>query len=1542
MLIIGQLGAQVSAVHQTFSDSLKLALNATRKSEAIALAATFDLQWQHTNEGLRKIILSQYRQMKSSGFHLVPELTAYLSAALSAGKKLPEGRFRQWLSLTDSVIKHETISRASRYFATSGLFFHNQGLRNDKSFRVTAHVPDFDFEFRNAMDSDIDTVLAQADSTLNINYPSWIQPVSPPQLNGALLNFRKINIRAVIGSDSILIEQASGSYSLSDQILNGIGGIVRWKDSGYNLPGVVYRISGPWTIDLNKSEIRFEQGRLSYEGMLANPVWGILTFKSSEKHLNKRNPVFQSYESNIHQNRLTYPGLEFSGGLTLSGQEITNGSVSGAPSILELKTEKLKRFNITAAIFDFKDSTVAVKDAAVRIYHGRDSIFHPSVDLLFDAANARMLISKSKGKFKDAPYASSYFGVDFSGERLRWDLKSDSIDIYSESAAAQAPVVIESRTHFNLSDFLLLGGVGFSFHPVVLVSTYAMEKKTNTFFADDLVKKYKRKPGEIQMALDFLAQKGLVDYDQKTGKVTVKERAIHLTRSFKNKSDYDNLKILAVTEGAPNVSMNLQNLKMKVRGVEEVKVSDSLNLFIKPDSSTLDIGMDRDMNFSGKVTAGNFEINGKDFRFKYDSFIIDLTQIDSIRFLIEERNAKGQKFRRRLNNSLIGGDSTLVATSGISSGKTNGRLYINKPDNKSGKKKIPFFPRLDAETGGIVYFDRKDILGGVYGRKIFFLAPPFKLDSLEMADPASINFDGSFITNGIFPVFKERLHAMPDRSLGFNHKIPAAGYNLYLGEGKLNGAINLDNKGIVGSGKIDYLAAHVTSDNFVFYQDSVVTQSNDGWIEEKLVHDVSFPLIRFPEFKLKWIPGVDEFGIKSLKGPFSLYEGVASLTGDLVVSRKGVLGSGILLTRGSKVVSGEMLFASKTFNARHAEFIVATDDPQKPAVDARDVKLFFDLPNSMAEINPEREGDAAINFPFAQYKTSISTARWDLNNQKILMQKDAHVDLENSYFYSTRKDMDSLVFLATEANYDMKTQALQISGIPEIQVADARIIPDQGKILVGENSVISKLKNAIVLLDTVHGYHRLSDAEIEINSRKSLSGFGTYEYVNAFQDTFKIRMSNFSLDTISEKLISKNAAQRYQTVAFGEVVDKDNLFLAPQIYFKGKMTMKASHPSLILDGYVKLDLKRIKPYDTWISYSQTANTREIMIDFDQAITEEGRRASAGIHFATDNDLYVTFITEKRESDHEDFFTPSGMLFFDTVAREFRIEDPLKTSGEKLSGKVLAYHEKNQEVKFEGAVNFFREQKDFKVEASAVGFGNVDTDQVTLNALLSLDFDMPPAMNTALGLALAEVVKNENVSEGIGDATEFLYKLANLIGERPARDYEKKSLQSYFPLAAVPGMARPIVFSSVDLKWSPKHKAFYSEGALGLSHLGKTDINGAFEGFMKIKKNEDGSPSFHLFLKASPDVWFFIGLEDNRLMMHASMEQINQQISKHSNAGKAKAGEMVFIPGSDEETLEFINKYRSDFLQIDTPYDLGGSSSAALKQEKKKDEKDDGF
>ena len=209
--------------------------------------------------------------------------------------------------------------------------------------------------------------------------------------------------------------------------------------------------------------------------------------------------------------------------------------------------------------------------------------------------------------------------------------------------------------------------------------------------------------------------------------------------------------------------------------------------------------------------------------------------------------------------------------------------------------------------------------------------------------------------------------------------------------------------------------------------------------------------------------------------------------------------------------------------------------------------------------------------------------------------------------------------------------------------------------------------------------------------------------------------------------------------------------------------------------------------------------------------------------------------------------------------------------------------------------------------------------------------------------LIEVVKAEGGAEGLGDQTELLYKIADIVGEKLVKDYEQRSLQNYVSLSTIPALAQPLVFANVNLKWSQKFKAFYSEGNLGMSNMGRYDINGTFEGFMEIRKNEDGSPVFHVFIKASPDAWYYFGFEDNRLMVQSSNIALTDFISKKTNSAKAKVGDLIFIPGSDEEVLAFINRFRQNYYGIEAPYELNSATSAVKKKEKKdaKDE-DDGF
>ncbi|NJN42924.1 MAG: hypothetical protein HC811_12520 [Flammeovirgaceae bacterium] len=524
----------------------------------------------------------------------------------------------------------------------------------------------------------------------------------------------------------------------------------------------------------------------------------------------------------------------------------------------------------------------------------------------------------------------------------------------------------------------------------------------------------------------------------------------------------------------------------------------------------------------------------------------------------------------------------------------------------------------------------------------------------------------------MFPAFQESLHTMADKSLGFTHKIPSTGYPLYQGDGKIVGAMSLDNAGIRATGKIDYLAASVESNDYIFYPDSVVAEGSVGQLQEKQFASIIYPQVTFPDFRLNWKPKQDRFDVTNTGDPFSFYNGSASFNGKLTVSKKGVGGQGEFLTLGSITRSDNFSFTAKEFSARHSQFQVQTSNPEKPALAGENVSVSFNLAENSAVISPEVAGEAAIEFPYAQFKTSIPEAKWDLSSQKIVMSKDPNVPIEDSYFYTTRDDLDSLNFNAEKAEYDINSQQLKVSGIPYIIVADAKITPENNEILILENSKIGRLNNTTIVLDTLMGYHRLTEGVIDIISRKEFAGNATYQYVNAVNDTFAIKLTNFHLEDIP--VDPRKKRQPYEatkeTVAEGSVKVSDSMLLAPRIYYKGDMVMFATRPALQLRGYTRLDLRKIPRYNTWLRYDQSGDEKEFFLDFDNAITEEGRKAEAGLHFATDNSLYITFVSDKKDIDDESFFLPSGSLFFDKETGEFIIEDRLKATGEKLTGKVF--------------------------------------------------------------------------------------------------------------------------------------------------------------------------------------------------------------------------------------------------------------------------------
>jgi hypothetical protein len=1544
-----------------FADSVRIELENTRMMEAQVIGAGFTTAWQNLGLDHQALIRRQVYAMKKKRYKLSSQMVYYFGAIANAVNT--DGadvvKLDGFLRVADKVLDKLRPDKATSFFRASREFFEHHALYFDNTFRLYARDDDYAFEYIEFVPPPVDTTYTEPtqeetdswndyDTVQQEIKPYWETLPPPPAIEGPAIRFNRVTLNWVTRYDSVFLRNTAGVFSLSDYNFVGENGSFDWTPAGLN-PDSVYCNFTQYSFSAKRPELKADLVRLTYIGKTPGFIPGKFEFKSQQRadSILSTYPRFTSYESNLDIKGLGPETLVYRGGFSLVGPRIMSRNVNNDLARIELQDESGKRFSARSREFVFQDSSVLSNQTTFAIYQGNDSIAHRQVRLKYDYAKDQVVLQSEKGSMRNTPYVSSYFNVDFSANLIRWDLKKDSINFLTQGGRTTVPMIVESVDYYDPEDFKVLEGVGFNFHPLVMVANYCIINNTRSIHSGDLAQYYGFSILDIQKAIEFLAIKGMVEYWPNGDLIIVKEKAITMYQGYKKQSDYDNMKIHSVIGSAPNASLNLKQGEMVIRGVEEFQVSDSLNVLIEPDSAIITLLRNRDIKFNGTITAGNFEITGKDFTLKYDSFFIDMQHIDSINFYAMEKNARGQMVRKKINNSMVGSDSTTSAAAGMSTAAQKaGTLYINRPGNKSGLKKIPNYPRLDAEAGGVIYFDRPEVLGGVYDRSVFFVVPPFKLDSLNDADPTAINFDGTFVSNGMFPSFKEKLHTMPDKSLGFTHITPREGYALYKGDGNLRGEIRLDNRGIRSTGTISYFAATVFSPDFIFYPDSVIARGSRVKIQEKQFGSVKFPQASFGNYQMKWNPKLDQMRLKNIGEPFNFYDSTAQLTGIVTITKNGVVGAGKLDTRGTEIRSRDMSFSSQDFGARHARFKAQSGDPNKPLIDGTDVRVRFNLQENYANISPEIEGVAAIDFPFAQFKTSIPNARWDLNTQKIKMSKNPDDPIESSYFYTTRKELDSLSFYAEAAEYDLNKQELQVSGIPYIVVADAKITPDKGQVLILENARIGTLKNTTIILDTLNGYHRLTEGVVDIVSRKEFSGYATYQYVNLLRDTFAIKMTDFHLEAIAEEEPTRKSNRRkslasMQTVATGSVTDADRMVLGAGMFYKGNLVMYATKPALTLDGYIKLDIKKLKNYNAWIQYKQSGDETEVLIPFETAVSEEGKKVDAGLHFtAAENNLYISFLNEKNEED-EDFFVPAGTLHYDTASREYRIEDLEKAAGTKLSGKVFSYNDENSQIRFEGPINLLNGTKDFNVTATALGQGNIETNDIQMNTLVLISTTAAAGAFDIMARDIQLVIQNEGAEEGLGDQTELLYKIADIVGERVARDFESRSTQGYVSLGTLAPLARSLTFANVNFKWSKNHHAFYSEGSLGLSNIGKNDINGAFEGFMEVKKNEDGGPVFNIFFKASPDSWYYISYEDNRLLLYSSNADFNTIVSKKTNSGKAKVGEMVFIPGSEEETLAFVNRFRKEYYGIEVPYSLSDGTASNKKKEEKKEE-GDGF
>ena len=1377
-----------------------------------------------------------------------------------------------------------------------------------------------------AQEVDIETLKAQARGEYVEPEKTASDPFNEPMMEmynelGAIIHLKRGDIVFSSQSDTFSIEKAEGYFLFEQKLFRGQDGYVDWTAYGQPKEAMQVRL-GQYEFLAKDHEFKFENVTFRQPSKIDNTINGELYLNMRPgRNLKGTYPRFISYNADTPIKGLGSEKLTFKGGVNYQGVNFYSKTAYDEASTLTGTVNGELRFKALSKdfIFSNKDSMVSASKADVTLYHNNDSIFHPAVEFKYDYQKDYLEMETSVEGYKTTPFRSSYYNMDLTGDLLSWDLNSDSLNISITSARADVPLMLESKDFYSADRYFDLSQI-FSFHPLIAAVNMA-NKSGGTFYTSSMARQYKLDEGLINKAMELLMARGLVKYDEITGAVEIQEKGYHYLESSKENRDYDDLIISSVIANAPNATFSFKDSVLTVRGVDKFLVSDSLDVIITPTNKEIRVLKNRDIEFDGALDAGNFQFNGEQFTFRYDSFLVNLAKIDSIELRVEMDAGK----REVLSNQLE---------------KTSGVLRINDPSNKSALKSMPEFPIFSSSENASVVFDKSDVLKGAYDSTVYFDVPPFMLDSVADADPSQYAFEGTFHSNGILPVFNENLKVMEDKSFGFIHAIPDSGYNLYSTGGRLYGEVQLDKKGITSPGVIEYLTGTFDNERATMFLDSlVVPKGIKGGLQAGFIDTVSYPAMSIEAYSMDWRAKRDSMIIRNLEKekPFSIFEDQAKLRGEMTLRKTGLFGSGELKISGSTLNSDSIAFTINDFEARNSKFLLNADNSAKPILSAEEVRLNFDVENQLATIEPEVAGAAAIEFPFAQFKTSIPSAVWDVNNKLVTMSKPEDTPLEQSFFYSTNKRLDSLAFYGTDALYNIDSKELKVTGIPYIKVADALITPEGKELTILENSKIDRLTNAVILMDTSGVYHRLYDANIEILSRTSFKGRGTYELVNAVQDTFAIQFNDF-------QFIEKDKDHGPHTRAGGTVKAEEGIRISPGFIYEGKVTMYAYKKALELQGAVKVDLEKLNERNIWIEYSSNDDIQEVIIPFDEARTRQGQPLNAGIHFDK-QEPYMSFITEKRSITDDDFFVPrGGVLYYDADNGSFRIDNPNKKEdpSQYFAGSMFSYNEDEQKVSFEGKLSFMAGNNVQNIQAAGKGTGNLDSTKFEVDAMFTMGFGMPLEAQTAFAGNLKEMGEKLGVAKAHEDRSELIYKVAEFIGDDATRKWDRsyQTLPTSLVNASGGLLNKDQVISNIHLKWSPQNKAFYSEGKISVSNVSNVDLNMTLDGYMEIRKTPEGDV-MNLLLEMTDGTWYYFMYDGFVLEAFSSNDAFNAQIP-NINTGKSKVGGFRPIPSSKERIIQWVVDFKKLYFGIDEPYQLLMASESSQTLKKKGTVEGDGF
>ncbi|HQH23604.1 MAG TPA: hypothetical protein PLM01_01330 [Bacteroidales bacterium] len=1261
--------------------------------------------------------------------------------------------------------------------------------------------------------------------------------------------------------DSTEIYNVYGSYYPEIQEFHGKKGIITWEKAGYSREEVYAEISD-FIISTAKDNFTIDSARLHHKTYFREPVYGVLydkaiAFSQKEK---ADFPRFETYTKEFKLENL-YRGVDYQGGLAFEGATVKGRGGNNMPARITVYKDDTLRITVKTPEFIFTKAGLTGPETSMAIYIGKDSIYHSNLSFSYNAEQHQVNFFRGNNPISRSPSFNSFHMLDMYFEYLSWNLDDSKIVFSRSRGSSIGKAHFESASFFDSRLFMDLAGID-EYHPLMQLKKFSEWYYSETFPVAEFAA-WLNRPAEAVTGLCIdLANRGFLFYDRTYNEVTLKKKVNDFLTAFAKKKDYDILRFNSETK-APldNAVLDTKNNQMTVNGVSNVHLSDSQKVAIFPYNQQIRIGRNRDMDFDGVVEAGLFTIFGHNFRFSYDTFKINLANIDSIRIAVEidEVDAYGNPLVKAMDNLLE---------------LTNADLFIDDPDNKSGLKNLTQYPMVGVKKDSYIFYDNIPGLENVYPREDFYFRIfPFVYENIDHFKIETINLPGEFAGGNILKPMRQNLIVKDSSLLGFDMIIPPEGIELYGGKAVLYDSISMGSKGLRGKGTIKHLASTIVSEQFYLYPDSTITRATSF----SMGGDVSgrFPSLESHNVAMRWLTGENEMQAVSSRGnSFRMFDNSSDFDGNIAYTPKSMTGTGIFNTSDSRITSDGFSFTSTSVKTDTSDFFLKSPSTGGYAFIAENaaVNVDFTLKTTALRLNTD---DSFIKFPEIQYISKLSDFEYDMQDRILRMQEKRkaekelvtpdrllRTDLKNPEkpnFFATSTIRDTISFNAQKASYNLDGEYIEAENINYIRIADALIQPEKGRIKIGRRAMIDPLQNAVV---AINNRHLLHSAGINIESARKYSGRGIYDYTDDSGEVRNISFSEVTVDTMA-------------TSARGFITSGENFMLSPAFTFTGDVNLYSGQEFLLFTGAAGIVNTCPSVKSAPVQFKSFIDPRNVMIPAsDKPRDINGNPVMTGSLLNIDAmTIYPAFLSEQRSWIDVGLVSSRGYLYYDKAKSSYLLTSLEKIADRTLHGDLIALDRNSCILSGEGRINLGARFDPVKMTGAGQIKHNIDTGYVEIQALLGFDFHFSPEALRIMSQELKFIptlkpvnLNSELYTKGMRDL--FGVETANRMKE----DLDLFGVSGELP----PEFTFRLFLNDVTLYWHEASASFRSKGRIGLGFIGTDPVNVYVDGMIEIQRRRAGD-MFDIYLKANESTWYYFSYIKGNMMTLSSNSAYNSVI-----------------------------------------------------------------